>query len=203
MAETLSVVIRERLYPEMHEALVEVLAKYPRQAGNQVVLAMSEACLSFCPISEADYNVADGGEFQNVKFTLSAVKYPKLYALYRALPRGVKGQAIINLLNRHQLFRQADPGKVNDALNEALLGRSAADGSSTNLASKEISLGGAIEGVVEARPSEIIATSKDRGGIDPTPADTLKTETKPPVEALVLEVEVEDPLADLPPMDFT
>lgn len=203
MAETQSVVIREKLYPEMHEALVEVLAKYPRQAGNQVVLAMSEACLSFCPISEADYNVADGGEFQNVKFTLSAVKYPKLYALYRALPRGVKGQAIINLLNRHQLFRQADPGKVNDALNEALLGRSAADGSSTDLASKKISLGGAIEGEAEARPSEIIVASKDRGGIDPTPADTLKTETKPTVEALVLEEEVDDPLADLPPMDFT
>lgn len=203
MAETQSVVIREKLYPDMHEALVEVLAKYPRQAGNQVVLAMSEACLSFCPISEADYNVADGVEFQNVKFTLSAAKYPRLYALYRALPRGVKGQAIINLLNRHQLFRQEDPGKVNDALNEALLGRSAADGSSTDLASKKISLGGAIQREVEARPSEIIAASKDRGGIDPAPADTLNIETKPPVEALVLEEEVDDPLADLPPMDFT
>lgn len=202
MAETQSVVIRERLYPDMHEALVEVLAKYPRQAGNQVVLAMSEACLSFCPISEADYNVADGDEFQNVKFTLSAAKYPRLYALYRALPRGVKGQAIINLLNRHQLFRQEDPGKVNDALNEALLGRSATDGSKTDLASKKVNVNDPIEGDVEARPRSMIVASTDRVGIEPAPAVNLATGAKLPVKASVLEEEVDDPLVNLPPMDF-
>ncbi|WP_116827079.1 MULTISPECIES: hypothetical protein [Pseudomonas syringae group] len=202
MAETQSVVIRERLYPEMHEALVEVLAKYPRQAGNQVVLAMSEACLSFCPISEADYNVADGGEFQNVKFTLSAEKYPKLYALYRALPRGVKGQAIINLLNRHQLFRQADPGKVNDALNEALLGRKVTDGSSTDLANTKMGVSAEIEREVVARPVAMVVSSVDQASIEPAPGN-FTTGTKPPVEALVFQVEVDDPLADLPPMDFS
>ncbi|WP_439126272.1 MAG: hypothetical protein ACNJA3_28295 (plasmid) [Pseudomonas rhizophila] len=203
MAETQSVVIRERLYPDMHEALVEVLAKYPRQAGNQVVLAMSEACLSFCPISEADYNVADGVEFQNVKFTLSSEKYPKLYALYRALPRGVKGQAIINLLNRHQLFRQADPGKVNDALNEALLGRKVTVDSSADLASTKNVVNAAVEREVEARPAVMIAASKDHVSLDPAPAANLTTGTNPPVEAFEFEVEVDDPLADLPPMDFT
>jgi hypothetical protein len=202
VAETQSVVIRERLYPEMHEALVEVLAKYPRQAGNQVVLAMSEACLSFCPISEADYNVADGAEFQNVKFTLSAEKYPKLYALYRALPRGVKGQAIINLLNRHQMFRQADPGKVNDALNEALLGRKAAVRSTADLASKKIGVSAALDGDGEAEPRAVVMASKDRPVIDPAPEAILITETNGPVRAAALE-EVDDPLADLPPMDFT
>ncbi|SBW84651.1 hypothetical protein PVE_R2G0626 [Pseudomonas veronii 1YdBTEX2] len=200
MAETQSVVIRERLYPDMHEALVEVLAKYPRQAGNQVVLAMSEACLSFCPISEADYNVADGVEFQNVKFTLSAEKYPKLYALYRALPRGVKGQAIINLLNRHQLFRQADPGKVNDALNEALLGRKDSEGSSADLASMKIGLSASIEGEVEPGASAVIVASDDRASIVSTPAVILTNGTKTTAGAVK---EVDDPLADLPPMDFS
>lgn len=185
----------------MHEALVEVLAKYPRQAGNQVVLAMSEACLSFCPISEADYNVADGVEFQNVKFTLSAEKYPKLYALYRALPRGVKGQAIINLLNRHQLFRQADPGKVNDALNEALLGRKVSEESSADLASMKNGLSVAIEGEVEPGPSAVIVGSDDRASIGSTPAFILTTGTKATVEAVVV-MEVDDPLADLAPMNF-
>ncbi|RMM39139.1 hypothetical protein QO021_30100 (plasmid) [Pseudomonas amygdali pv. lachrymans] len=201
MAEPQSVVIRERLYPEMHEALVEVLAKYPRQAGNQVVLAMSEACLSFCPISEADYNVADGAEFQNVKFTLSAEKYPKLYALYRALPRGVKGQAIINLLNRHQLFRQADPGKVNDALNEALLGK-ASVGSSVHPASTKIGVSAARDGDGEAEQKAVVMASNDRPVIHPAPDAILTTETKEPVRAPALE-EMDDPLADLPPMDFT
>lgn len=195
-------VIRERLYPDMHEALVEVLAKYPRQAGNQVVLAMSEACLSFCPISEADYNVADGSEFQNVKFTLSAEKYPKLYALYRALPRGVKGQAIINLLNRHQLFRQADPGKVNDALNAALLGRKTVEGSSPDCAGRKSGIGVPTEGEVAAAPGAGIVSSADRAPIEQAPSVIITTGTKEPGGAWVLE-EMDDPLANLPPMDFT
>lgn len=203
MAKNLSVVIREKLYPDMHEALVEVLAKYPRQAGNQVVLAMSEACLSFCPISEADYNVADGAEFQNVKFTLSAEKYPKLFALYRALPRGVKGQAIINLLNRHQLFRQADPGKVNDALNEALLGRKITDDATADLGHSRIGVRVAMEGGAEAGQTTVITTSPDQAGTDQSHVAIVSTAPKPPVEAVVFEEEVDDPLADLPPMDFT
>lgn len=157
---------------------------------------MSEACLSFCPISEADYNVADGAEFQNVKFTLSAEKYPKLYALYRALPRGVKGQAIINLLNRHQLFRQADPCKVNDALNEALLGK-AAVGSSVDPPSTKIGVSAALDGDGEADQKAVVMASNDRPVIYPAPDAILTTETKEPVRAPALE-EMDDPLADLP-----
>ena len=199
MTKPESLVIRERLYPDMHESLVEVLGKYPRQAGNQVVLAMSEACLSLWPITEADYNVSDGAEFQKVKFTLTKARYPKLFALYRALPRGVKGQAIINLLNRHQMMRQADPGKVSDALNQALLGEgtSAARGPEHKAEAHHEVVSGrsAAEDDVPAVGSNVTKPLISAAAEAP--------EMQPAVKGEDPEEEIFDPLADLPPMEFS
>lgn len=182
----------------MHESLVDVLAKYPRQAGNQVVLAMSEACLGLWPITEADYHVSDGADFQNVKFTLSKEKYPKLYALYKALPRGVKGQAIINLLNRHQEMRQVDPEKVSQALNAALSGgeakpqeRVVSESTSVQVESKGWSEAG-VPQHVESRDTITQASA------------TPPAESRPePVSPSGAAEEMDDPLANLPPMEFT
>lgn len=198
MAKPDSLVIRERLYPDMHESLVDVLAKYPRHAGNQVVLAMSEACLGLWPITEADYHVSDKAEFQNVKFTLSKEKYPKLYALYKALPRGVKGQAIINLLNRHQEMRQVDPEKVSQALNAALSGGEAEpqEGVVSEITSVQVDS----KGSTEAQGKQHVESREAIAHASATPPAESRPEPLSPTD---LAEEMDDPLANLPPMEFT
>lgn len=199
MAESARVVIRERLFPDSHDALVDVLSKYPRQAGNQVVLAMSEACIGLWPITEADYHLSDGAESQTIKLTLSAEKYPKLFALYTALPRGVKGQAIINLLNRHQMLRQADPGKVNVALNEALLGRSSRgpEGSEALDKQETVQPGASVIDLATAVTSSPEAVSPLRR-TEPVDADESPAEISPAIS----DVDMVDPLSDLPAMSW-
>jgi len=198
VAKPNSLVIRERLYPDMHESLVDVLAKYPRHAGNQVVLAMSEACLGLWPITEADYHVSDKAEFQNVKFTLSKEKYPKLYALYKALPRGVKGQAIINLLNRHQEMRQVDPEKVSQALNAALSGGEAKpqEGVVSEITSVQVDS----KGSTEAQGKQHVESREAIAQASATPPAESRPEPLSPPD---LAEEMDDPLANLPPMEFT
>lgn len=193
------VIIREKLSPDSHDALVDVLSRYPRQAGNQVVLAMSEACLGLWPITEADYNVSEGGESQTIKLTLSEDRYPKLYALYKALPRGVKGQTIINLLNRHQLMRQADPGKVNSALNQALLGHRA--GGQISLETAEGTMQNDAVVSAEVRPAPQGTSSREAQS--PTSSKPEGAENASIVmPAGVVEEDAEDPLAGLPPLTW-
>ena len=198
MTEISSISIRDKLVPGSHDTLIDVLSKYPRQAGNQVVLAMSEACLDLWPLTEADYNVAEGSEFQRVKITLPEDKYPKLYALYRSLPKGVKGVAIINLLNRHQMVRQVSPGLVTEALNKALALRhrgpagivpeGGADAKRETPAADVMLHADKGEGVTER--SVVEASSEQvHKSVAPKPLNTTQV--------------VDDPLADLPPMDFT
>ena len=182
----------------MHESLVDVLGKYPRQAGNQVVLAMSEACLGLWPITEADYHVSDGADFQNVKFTLSKEKYPKLFALYKALPRGVKGQAIINLLNRHQEMRQVDPEKVSQALNAALSGGEAK--AQERVVSESTSVQVDSKGWNEAGGGQHVESGDAITQASASPAAESRPE---PVNPQGSAEEMDDPLANLPPMEFT
>lgn len=198
MTEIWSISIRDKLVPGSHDTLIEVLSKYPRQAGNQVVLAMSEACLDLWPLSEADYNVAEGEEFQRVKMTLPEDKYPKLYALYRSLPKGVKGLAIINLLNRHQMVRQMNPGLVTEALNRALALKHSGPGAVGNE-------GGGAAKRETAAADVTPQVDKEGGGLQRPMGETSSEQVHKMVasEPLTTTQEVDDPLADLPPMDFT
>ncbi|MCK1788920.1 hypothetical protein [Pseudomonas violetae] len=197
MTEMPSISIRDKLVPGSHDTLIEVLGKYPRQAGNQVVLAMSEACLDLWPVTEADYNVAEEVEFQRVKITLQEDKYPKLYALYRSLPKGVKGVAIINLLNRHQMLRQVNPGLVTEALNKALAlkqgGRMA------------VTTGGEIAEKKEPPAADVTLMVTREAGLAPRSLSETATEQVHKMVASdtpIMTQEVDDPLADLPPMNF-
>lgn len=193
-------VIVDKLHPEVHDVLSEVLAHYPRQGGNQVILSMSEACLDMWPITEADFNIKSAKVGQRIKLTLDGHKYPKLSELYRSLPRGIKGQAFLNLLNRHQMQRQMDPGAVTNALNAAYRRRLDQEDSSVGQGAElavpalaEVA-GGAEGNVEKAQPA---------GGdqLEPRPVfmDPPARHEAVPVAS---EADFEDPLAALPPMDF-
>lgn len=120
MHRSAKVIIREMIVPGVHDQLLEVLSEYPRKSGNQFALTVSEVCLDHWPVTIGDYQVTDSAQSQSIKITISQKEYPKLYGLYASLPHGMKGAIILNLLNRHLVLKEAEPEKVNKALQQKL-----------------------------------------------------------------------------------
>lgn len=190
------VVIRDKLYPEHHDALLEVLGKYTRQAGNQIALSMTEACMDIWPLTEADYNIGAGSDGQNVKIQIDPARYPRIWNLYQRLPRGVKAQVVLNLLNRHQMMRLTDPRSVTQALNILLAGRGETLGTQTLTVEPE----GRGEDVP---PVELTEAQTSNSQAEQPPVDVRIGQQEAIRDVPVLVEEIDDPLSTLGPMEFS
>lgn len=194
------VVIRDKLYPEQHDALLEVLGKYTRQAGNQIALSITEACMDIWPLTEADYNIGTGSDGQNVKLQIDPVRYPRIWNLYQRLPRGVKGQVVLNLLNRHQMMRLTDPKSVTSALNAFLDVRAEAQADHPRGGEPERSEGVVLqpEAVVELNDALLLTRQ-----VEQLPIETREEQQQELQDVPDSVEEIDDPLSSLPPMEFT
>lgn len=190
------VVIRDKLYPEHHDALLEVLGKYTRQAGNQIALSITEACMDIWPLTEADYNIGAGSDGQNVKLQIDPARYPRIWNLYQRLPRGVKAQVVLNLLNRHQMMRLNDPKSVTEALNALLAGRGEVLGAQPLAGEPERS-------EEDVLPVELAEAQSLTSQAEQPPVEVRLEQQEGLRDVTVLEEEIEDPLSLLGPMDFS
>lgn len=201
MRSPTSIVIRDLIVPGAHDNLLEVLSQFPRKTGNMMVLSMSEVCLEMWPPTIADYQTPESPESQAIKITLSPVKYPKLHALYESLPRGMKGAIFVNLLNRHQLLKESQPEKVNQALLQMLKSTSAAQAVSLSEASVEETIGAAMaSGSKVGEDTSLDAETADHSPAVPGEAAAMLEDK---IEEGFFDPEQDDPFATLPLMDFT
>lgn len=201
MRSPTSIVIRDLIVPGAHDNLLEVLSEFPRKTGNMMVLSMSEACIEMWPPTIADYQTPESPESQAIKITVSPVKYPKLHALYESLPYGMKGAIFVNLLNRHQLLKESQPEKVNQALLQMLKSK------------RSVFAAAHSDAVAEAasRPPLVSGTEHVGGpSLDEARADIpqvvngkIEASQDDNIEERFFESEEVDPFASLPPMDFT
>ena len=195
-----SIVIRDIIVPGAHDNLLEVLSHFPRKSGNQMVLSISEACIEMWPPTTADYQAPESPQSQAIKITVSPVKYPKLHALYESLPYGMKGAIFVNLLNRHQLLKESEPEKVNQALLQMLKSTSSVFAAAHSEVVAEAS----------SRPALVSGTGLVGGpSLDEARADIpqavngkIEASQDDKIKEGFFESEEEDPFASLPPMNF-
>lgn len=166
-----------------HDALLNLLGADNRRMANSLALTISEACIEIWPIQISDYDQPGPGEQQQVKIALNRDRYPRLYAIYNRLGAGAKGQTLVNLLNRHQFMKEADPAAANAALNK--LHNSWLD--SPAVAKQE-----EVEEKVISSPSPRIEQEPDNVVISETMADTQ-------IEAASV---IHDPLSNVGPLSF-
>lgn len=204
MRSPTSIVIRDLIVPGAHDNLLEVLSQFPRKTGNMMVLSMSEACIEMWPPTIADYQTPESPQSQAIKITVSPDKYPKLHALYESLPHGMKGAIFVNLLNRHQLLKESQPEKVNQALLQMLKSTSAALAVSHSDASVEETIGTAVA-VASASKVGADTTTLDAETADHRPAfpGAVAAMIEDKIEEGFFDPEQDDPFATLPLMDFT
>lgn len=203
MRSPTSIVIRDLIVPGAHDNLLEVLSQFPRKTGNMMVLSMSEACIEMWPPTIADYQTPESPQSQAIKITVSPDKYPKLHALYESLPHGMKGAIFVNLLNRHQLLKESQPEKVNQALLQMLKSTSAALAVSHSEASVEETIGTA--GAVASASKVGAETTLDAETADHSRAfsGAAAAMIEDKIEEGFFDPEQDDPFATLPLMDFS
>lgn len=183
------VFIQAPLVTGFHDALLALLQEDNRRMANHLVLTVSEACLDIWPVTIQDYKAPGEGELHDAKIALNPNRFPRLYKLYTSLPPGVKGLTMINLLNRHQMMKEASPEEANAALNRMLLGR---QGGEEQALSPPQSSSGKAEPAFSGEETEVrVAREENR-----TLHKELVVETEVPPE------EVFDPLANMPTLSF-
>ena len=213
MRKPKSVMVNELVVPGAHGHLIEALTHYPRKTGNQFVLSLSEACIDMWPLTLADYQMAEDVNSQQVKITINAENYPKLFNLYQALPFGLKGLTFINLLNRHLIMRETEPEKANDALTRLMAAKT-----SMQAGESLLEVGGPVGPKCEVSQTKVegddhpsAATVRTKNGVDPDAPTSLAVESvpllgglkiTPEISASFFERDAEDPLAALPTMSF-
>lgn len=112
--------IRGYLIPGHHQSILEFLETHDRRTAIKMLMGISEACIGSYPLVINDYSngTSDRANAIGVKMMLSKKHYPKLYALYNSLERGIKNVAVLNLINRHALICLENPTRVNDLIRE-------------------------------------------------------------------------------------
>ena len=204
MHKSARVMIREIIVPGVHDQLLEVLSEYPRKSGNQFVLTLSETCLDQWPVTIGDYQVPDSPQSQSIKITISQKKYPKLFALYASLPHGMKGAIILNLLNRHLVLKEAEPEKVNKALQQMLASASSADLAKATTAPQQgdemlnnFRANNDSEEAMRAKAPEPVTSE-----INTVPGRSNEQQVGPAIADTFFDEDRADPFASLPPMSF-
>ncbi|MHC5194945.1 hypothetical protein ACYSUW_14420 [Pseudomonas frederiksbergensis] len=187
--------IREFLYPGHHDELLRVLHEHTRKAGNQLVLSVSEACVSVWPLNLSDYEPPSDKlqERDRVKFTIREDRHPNLFNLYRSIGLGSKGQIFCNLLNRHQMQRAENFESVNDAvakMHARQLGVPAANAVEASLPAAEPAL------KVEVGPTPVMETHVELEKV--AQAEAARESDQKPAPAVI-----PDPFAGMPPMTFS
>lgn len=112
--------IRGYLIPAHHQSILEFLETHDRRTAIKMLMGISEACIGSYPLVINDYSngSSDRTNAIGVKMMLSKKHYPKMYALYNSLERGIKNVAVLNLINRHALICLENPTRVNDLIRE-------------------------------------------------------------------------------------
>ncbi|KIL03203.1 hypothetical protein EGJ28_16610 [Stutzerimonas xanthomarina] len=185
------VFIQAPLVTGFHDALLALLQEDNRRMANHLVLTVSEACLDIWPVTIQDYKAPGDGELHDAKIALNPNRFPRLYKLYTSLPPGVKGLTMINLLNRHQMMKEASPEEANAALNRMLLGRQGLGEEANN----QTHQAGDVPGPAAALgPEEKTEVNVSR----PTEAAVPAKVAAPPAA----QEDILDPLASMPPLSF-
>ncbi|MGF6282241.1 hypothetical protein ABH908_000274 [Pseudomonas frederiksbergensis] len=187
--------IREFLYPGHHDELLRVLHEHNRRAGNQLVLSISEACVSVWPLSLSDYEPPSDKllERNRVKFTIREDRHPNLFHLYHSIGLGSKGQIFCNLFNRHQMQRAVNFESVNEAvakMHERQLEVPAAKAEEASLSAAEPAL------KVEVGPTQVMETHVELEKV--ARAEAARESDQKPAPAVI-----PDPFAGMPPMTFS
>lgn len=193
MAKQPVVFIQAPLVVGFHDALLTLLQEDNRRMANHLVLTISEACLDMWPLTLQDYKGPGTGEQQDAKIALNPERFPRLYALYTSLPPGVKGITMINLLNRHQMMKEASPEEANAALNRMLLSRTC-DGTTAEGSVVDAQVAASVASVT---PAMSPAASVIEAGVGvAAQVDPKQAQSHQEVE------EVFDPLVNMPAMTF-
>ncbi len=165
-----------------HDALLTLLGGDNRRMANSLALTISEACIDVWPIQISDYDQPGSGEQQPVKIALNSERFPRLYALYSRLSSGAKGQTLVNLMNRHQMLKDADPEAANAALNKLHNSWLDAPAAATQ----------------EVRSEPVVASTFVSQDVVTSRTEATAVPTSQPAEAEIIQ----DPLSSVAPMMF-
>lgn len=113
-------IVRGFLLMGHHDALIDLFGQHQRKMGNHLVLSISEACIEHWPVTLADYTPphSNTAERVNVRITVRADLYPRLYARVKSLGSGVRTTVFLNMLNRHAELSCGAPQEVEKAMKE-------------------------------------------------------------------------------------
>jgi hypothetical protein len=143
------------LFEGTHDALIELRSNIGVRNANRMIAHMSEALIEDYPLRLSDMQFNPKGSEQKaipIKIVLSRKSAPRLVACYESLAWGVRGMALINLMNRLYMLGEADPSKVEEILRRRAAVRSGADGRMPDGGAESAS---AVR--VESRPGHVFA----------------------------------------------
>ncbi len=142
-----------------HDALIELRNTYGGRHANQLLLHVGDALVERYPLMLSDMHTTPDpghGKIIPIKIRINAQQYPRLAHAYNSIARGIRGVAMINLLNRLYVIGENDPGQVEAIVHERV--RSASDQAARNAMS--VREGGS--GEASAIPHEAFAAPGNR-----------------------------------------
>lgn len=111
-----------------HDALIELRNTYGGRHANQLLLHVGDALVERYPLLLSDMHATPEsglGKSVQIKIRINAQQYPRLAKAYHSIGRGLRGIAMINLLNRLYMIGENDPGQVEAIVHERLRASSA------------------------------------------------------------------------------
>ncbi|WP_143038395.1 hypothetical protein [Pseudomonas saponiphila] len=111
-----------------HDALIELRNTYGGRHANQLLLHVGDALVERYPLMLSDMHTTPDpglGKIVPIKIRINAHQYPRLAHAYNSIGRGLRGVAMINLLNRLYVIGENDPGQVEAIIHERIKGSSA------------------------------------------------------------------------------